>query len=289
MTAKGNRFRIGGSDISTIFGLNHYKSAIQLFMEKTGRIKTTFADTLPSKLGVYLEPFCCEEFKAWFMEQYGIAIDIQEEQCYFVSKHNSRHVANTDRKFMLNGSLAGLEIKTTNDRGAPDWIGENIPDEAYLQVQWYYYVSGFSHFFLAVLIGNTIFKAMHVPRNDVVIGKAIDKANEFLKTLDEDIFPAPDGSASAQNAVNLLYPEARNKEPVELDDMYDQYNEYKMLTTEIGNLVKRRDKIKQDFQMKIGDHTKALIRGKTVLWTKVKKEGYVANVKPYHYRLFRVY
>ena len=50
---------IGGSDVATILGLNQYKSAYQLWLEKTGQVELKDTESEPA-LGKCFRRSCCE-------------------------------------------------------------------------------------------------------------------------------------------------------------------------------------------------------------------------------------
>ncbi|MFU1875596.1 YqaJ viral recombinase family protein, partial [Enterococcus faecium] len=54
---------IGGSDVSTILGLNKYKSVYQLWLEKTGQILPIETDSEPAYWGTVLEDIVAKEFQ----------------------------------------------------------------------------------------------------------------------------------------------------------------------------------------------------------------------------------
>ncbi len=51
---------IGGSDVATILGLNQYKSAYQLWLEKTGQVELKDTEKRASLLGKCFRRSCCE-------------------------------------------------------------------------------------------------------------------------------------------------------------------------------------------------------------------------------------
>lgn len=53
---------IGGSDVSILAGINRYKSAYQLWLEKTGQAEPEQADSEYAYFGTLLEPVVRKEF-----------------------------------------------------------------------------------------------------------------------------------------------------------------------------------------------------------------------------------
>ena len=98
---------IGGSDAAAILGLNPYKSAYALWMEKTGKvIPEDVSGKEAVRLGNDLEDYVAKRF----MEATGKKVR-RENNTIFRDDLPFAH-ANYDR--LVVGEKAGLEIKTTN-------------------------------------------------------------------------------------------------------------------------------------------------------------------------------
>jgi putative phage-type endonuclease len=52
---------LGGSDIGAILGVSKYRSALDVWLEKTGRIIST-VDNLPVRFGTFAEEFVAREY-----------------------------------------------------------------------------------------------------------------------------------------------------------------------------------------------------------------------------------
>lgn len=136
---------IGGSDASVIMGLNPYKTTVDLWKEKTGRIVAEDISTKEYvKYGTLAEAYLRELFKLDF------------------PKYNVKHEENTTIKHpkysFLFASLDGilinkdteekgiLEIKTTNilNNAQKEKWKNRIPDNYFCQVLHYLNVTGYS-------------------------------------------------------------------------------------------------------------------------------------------------
>ena len=134
---------IGGSDASSIVGVNPYKTNIDLFEEKTGRkIPEDISEKPYVIYGKKAEEFIRELFKLDYPE-------------YEVEHHEFRILQSLEYPFMqasLDGELTDqdgrkgiLEIKTTNilqSMQREKWR-DRIPDNYYLQVLHYLLVTGY--------------------------------------------------------------------------------------------------------------------------------------------------
>lgn len=136
---------IGGSDASVIMGLNPYKTTVDLWKEKTGRIVAEdISDKEYVKYGTLAEEYLRELFKLDF------------------PKYNVKHEENTIIRHykypFLFASLDGilinkdteekgiLEIKTTNilNNAQKEKWKNRIPDNYFCQVLHYLNVTGYS-------------------------------------------------------------------------------------------------------------------------------------------------
>lgn len=139
---KGRMNGIGGSDASAVVGMNPYKSNIDLFEEKIGRVIPKDISDKPCVIyGKKAEEYIRELFKLDYPE-------------YQVEHHEFRILQSKDHPFMqasLDGELTDregrkgiLEIKTTNilqSMQFEKWK-DRIPDNYYIQVLHYLLVTG---------------------------------------------------------------------------------------------------------------------------------------------------
>ncbi|MGL4610163.1 MAG: hypothetical protein ACRCYY_10825, partial [Trueperaceae bacterium] len=57
---KQRQFYIGSSDVPAILGVDPYKSLIDIFYQKTGKLEPQLTTSLPAECGTYLEPGLCQ-------------------------------------------------------------------------------------------------------------------------------------------------------------------------------------------------------------------------------------
>ena len=62
---------IGGSDVSSIMGLNKYKSALELYLDKTGQLPEDDEENIAAELGLELEDFLAKKFVKWLDKNKG--------------------------------------------------------------------------------------------------------------------------------------------------------------------------------------------------------------------------
>lgn len=141
---------IGGSDVSAIMGLNEYKSPLQLWLEKTGRVEPRdLSDNEAVQWGVTLEPVIRDRFAARHPEY-----TVQLPSGIYCSNECPWERASLDGEICdkESGTFGVLEIKTVGERRAEDWR-DGPPVYYQTQVTHYLNVTGYSFAWFAVLIG----------------------------------------------------------------------------------------------------------------------------------------
>ena len=223
---ENRRKGIGGSDIAAVMGLNRYKGAVDIFRDKTEPEQR--ADLKPNDaihFGVILEDVVAKEFAR------RTGMKVQRINASFV---DGIRIANIDRA-IINPGIAGrvrafdekdvhghhmstdalLECKTAGARSAWRWgpsqedeikAGEvtseaSVPMEYLAQVQWYLGVTGCDIAYIAVLIGGQDFRVYQVKRDDDLIQRMYDIADDFwMKHVATGCCPAPATAEEAQKA-----------------------------------------------------------------------------------------
>ena len=136
---------IGGSDASVIMGLNPYKTTVDLWKEKTGRIVAEdISNKEYVKYGTLAEEYLRELFKLDFP---GYNVDHEENSIIKHPKYPFLFAS-------LDGSLTNkdtgergvLEIKTTNilNNAQKEKWNNRIPDNYFCQVLHYLNVTGYN-------------------------------------------------------------------------------------------------------------------------------------------------
>ena len=175
---------IGGSDIGAILGLSKYQSALDVWMEKTGK-EVKALDSLPLRFGSFAEEFVASEYA----RHTGSEL-IHDESIYlhsqysFMSAHIDRFVHGDG---LSNPATRLLECKTANPFARGEW-GETGTDQvpmSYLcQCIWYMAITGIAQCDLAVLFGNSDFRIYEIVRDleleALVIEKALHFWNEYV-------------------------------------------------------------------------------------------------------------
>ena len=139
--------KIGGSDSSSLMGRNEYKNNVELWAEKTGRVKAKDISDKPAIIkGKQSEPLLLELFKIKHPDW-----KIYSPEVTYQSKEYPFMIANLDGIAETPSGIIGIEIKTTSIRRWDEWKND-IPMHYYCQVLHYMTVTGIQKFILFAMI-----------------------------------------------------------------------------------------------------------------------------------------
>jgi len=196
---KNRQLSIGGSDIGAILGLSKFRSALDVWMEKTGK-EVKALDSLPLRFGSFAEEFVASEYT----RHTGFEL-IHDESIYlhpqysFMSAHIDRFV-HGDGIAMPPTKI--LECKTASPFNQSDWgdMGSDQVPMSYLcQCAWYQAITGIDEADLAVLFGNSDFRIYQIRRDKELEGLLLEKATTFWdEYVLKDIPPPPQSEADYQ-------------------------------------------------------------------------------------------
>lgn len=195
---------IGGSDASSVIGMNPYKSAYTLWAEKTGKVPP-FEGNLITEVGAYLEQFVADLFE----KETGKKVH-KKNRTLFNDLYPFAH-ANIDRAVI--GERAFLEIKTTNSVPLMKKLRSNddFPDAYLAQCVHYMAVGNFEKCYLAVLINCQDFKIYEMGRDQDEINALMLAEGRFWECVKTGTPPEADGSFSTTESVNSIYPESEDE------------------------------------------------------------------------------
>ena len=213
---------IGGSDVSIICGINKYKSALELWMEKRGYKESEEAGE-SAYWGSTLEPIIRDEFtKRTNLEVDTISLMLKHPEFDFMLANVDGIVNDSEGKKCI------FEAKTASAYKLDQWKDDEIPEEYLLQIQHYMAVLGYERTYIAVLIGGNTFKYKAVDRDEELIDMIIEIEKNFWNCVVNDIPPNIDGSESCTNLLNSVYPKAKKNcsiiLPNEAEELINEYN-----------------------------------------------------------------
>lgn len=248
---------IGGSDAASVVGLNPFKSALELWADKTGKIPD-FEGNLATEVGTYLEEFVAQKFA----EVTGKKVR-RNNRSIFNDKYPWA-IANIDREIV--GEDAVLEIKTTSEMNLKKFNNGEYPANYYCQVMHYLAVTEKKKGYLAVLIGNREFKVFEIERDETEIESLMNAEKELYELIKTDVAPDPDGTKSSSETINALNPISTDKE-IDLTSFKVSLAEYSALGEQIKTLKTLQDKIANNIKVYMGDAGKGRCDGYSVSYT----------------------
>jgi putative phage-type endonuclease len=206
---RARRTGIGGSDVSTLVGLNRWNSPHELWTDKTGQ--TPLIDDTPSEaaeMGALLEPVVRDRFAR-----------VHDLHVALAGTYRSREwpwmLANPDG---VCSDGAGYEGKTCSQWLAHEWSDGQTADHAELQAQWGMAVTGLPAWHVAVLIGGQHNEYRLIERDDDLIAVLVDVARRFwVEHVQAGTPPEWDGSDAATTYLKDRYQYADEQSIVDID------------------------------------------------------------------------
>jgi len=220
---------VGGSDAAAVCGLSRYSSALDVWLQKTGR-KPATPDNEAMQWGRLLEPIVRAEFS------HRTSLTVKECPYILQSRENPFMIANVDGIVVeKDGTKCVLEIKTTNSFTTAKDTEDGLPVEWFCQVQHYMAVTGLPKAYVVVLIGGNKLQWQIVERDEETIQTIVALERHFWNEyVLKDVPPPVD--ANSGDALVLLYPTSTESSvvlPAEADELVAQYLEIKKAEDEL--------------------------------------------------------
>ena len=177
-------------------------------------------------------------------------------------------IANIDRAVV--GEKAFLECKVTNSFNKKEWI-KTIPIHYKIQMNHYMAVTGASHCYVAVLIGNEELVIHKLEREE-------DYIEEIMKL--EEIFwnncilgnelPMPDGSSDYSKTLDILYKDSKCEELIlfEAEKILERYDEVVKI---YKDFEKEKKAIEQYLKLQMKNYEIAYVGDRKITWKKQER------------------
>lgn len=255
---------IGGSDAGAVCGLNPYRTAIQVYYDKTSEeIEET--DNEAMRQGRELEEYVARRF----CEASGKKV--RRANAIFYDEKNPFMIADVDR--MIVGENAGLECKTVSPYMADQWSDGKIP--LYYQIQCYHYMVVYKAdaWYIAVLIYGREFKYYRIERDDEVIENLIRIEKEFWNNhVLPRVMPDPDGSKTADIVIAERFKDAQSN-TILLSGFDERLRRRQELLTVMEHMEKEKRQIDQELKLYLGDAETAENEHYRVSWKNVSRSS----------------
>lgn len=251
---------IGGSDVGAICGVNKYKSAIQLWMEKTDLLKAEEAGEA-AYWGQVMEPIIKNEFTK------RTGLSVYEKRAILKHSDYPFMLANIDG--FIYDPIKGkclFEAKTASAYLLEEWETK-IPESYQLQVQHYLAVTGMTGAYIAVLIGGNAFKWYFIERDDEMIKMLILIEKEFWQHVEMKTPPSIDGSQATTELLNKLYPIGEgNKEVILPKDAAELIDQYESCHIHLKTIETKRDEAANKLKDLLKTSEIGLLGKRKVIW-----------------------
>ena len=250
---------IGGSDASCIAGLNPWKSAIQLYMDKKEE-NPQEQKSLRMELGNRLEGLVAELFTE------ATGLKVRNVNGILKNYKYPFAIANIDRAIV--GEKAFLECKTTNSYALKEWE-EGVPAHYEIQCLHYMAITGATHCYIAALIGNSDFIWHKIERDQETIDYLMQIERDFWENnIEKDVVPMPDGSDAYSEYLKKKYDKS-NGQVIELhllENGVNKLNRYDEIVADIKVLESEKKLIEQEIQFHMEEFEVAKIGDRKVTW-----------------------
>ena len=255
---------IGGSDASTIIGLNPWSSPYTVWADKLGKIPPK-EDNEAMRQGRDLEFYVAQRF----CEATGKKV--RRENHILINPDYPFAHANVDR--MIVGEDAGLECKTTSALNVKNFKNGAFPDTYYVQCVHYMMVTGCKKWYLAVLVLNKEFMVFEIERDEDEIEALARSEEEFWRLVETKTAPSADGVASTTSTISILYPES-NDESVNLFAYEADLKSYMALTAQIKELEKMKDESANRIKAFLGEAGRGETDNYKVTWASTARSTF---------------
>lgn len=175
---------IGGSDVAAILGLDRYRNAVEVWLEKTGQTQPLELVTPDQERGLTFEHIAAEKFTK------ATGVRLHRAPGRFKHPKYGFMLANVD--FMVSGSPVLVEVKCPSLGMFSRIKREGLPNSWVLQMQHYMAVLAFDQTIIVIFCADRM-ELLHfyVERDQELIESMIQKEIEFW-SLVETMTPPPD-------------------------------------------------------------------------------------------------
>lgn len=192
---------LGGSDIAAILGVSPFKTAVDVFLDKTGQTPDSEMNEAMF-WGTVLEDVVAKHYQDTSgarVQRVGSVIR-NPERPWMLGNIDRAIVTPGSRARFDEGKLLGadgiLECKTASAYKAGEWgtpdDDEAVPTHYAAQCMWYLGIAGLEWCDIAVLIGGQRYLVKRIERDEETIRGMVERAEEFwFKHVVERIAPEP--------------------------------------------------------------------------------------------------
>jgi putative phage-type endonuclease len=276
---------LGGSDIGAILGVSKYRSAMDVWLEKTGK-QVDRRDSFALRFGSFAESFVANEYALLTGEMladhpHGL-IYPKHSFCVghidrFILKNQELPLFTADG--MLNAKKL-LECKTANHFSQSDWGeagSDAIPLPYLCQCLWYLGITNLTEIDVAVLLGGSDLRIYTITRDLEIESLLFEKAAFFwAEHVQKDIPPEP----QSVNDCQALFQRACVGKSIEANpETLALIQQLKTLESQAQREEEQIESIKQQLMETMADAEVLTYFGKPIVTWKAPKPSYRIDTK----------
>ena len=254
---------LGGSDAGAVCGLNPYRTAMQVYDDKTTDA-TEETDNEAMRQGRELEDYVARRF----MEAAGKKV--RRANFMYYDEENPFMLADVDR--MIVGENAGLECKTASPYLADRWKNGEIPVSYQIQCYHYMSVCNADAWYIAVVIFGREFKYYRIERDEEVISDLRQIERNFWEShILKRILPEPDGSELADKVISGYFKKSM-EETIPLRGFDEKLGRRQELESLLDEMTTEKKQIEQELKLYLGEAEAAENANYRVSWKSVNSQ-----------------
>ena len=276
---------LGGSDIGALLGVSKYRSAIDVWLEKTGK-KVDHKGGFALRFGSFAESFIADEYALLTGEK---LVDHPQGLIHpkysFCAGHIDRFILENQELPLItaDGVLNAkklLECKTANHYSQADWGepgGDAIPLSYLCQCLWYLGITNLAEIDVAVLLGGSDLRIYTITRDLELESLIFEKAAFFWSEhVQKDIPPKP----QSINDCQALFQRASLGKSIEANPKtIALIQQLKALESQAQVEEKQIDQIKQELMETMEDAEVLTYFGTPIITWKAPKRSYRIDTK----------
>ena len=253
---------IGGSDAGAIVGLNPYRSAMNVYLDK-------ISDDIEQESTEAIR--CGHDLEQYVAERFCEATGKKVHRSNYMYRSIEYPFMQADVDRLVVGEDAGLECKTCNAYKASAWDDQGIPESYVMQCYHYMAVTGRKTWYIACLIMGVGFVYRKLVWDEEIITGLIRAEEEFWNGhVVPHIIPKPDGSESCNTVLGLIYPNAIKDSVAVISGVDDELDRREQIIRQIDELEKEKERIEQEIKLAMADHERVKSDRYRISWSNVE-------------------
>ena len=277
---------LGGSDIAAILGLSPWRSAVDVWLDKTSTEPPVDAPSEPMYWGTVLEDVVSGEYqKRTGRRVQRVTQQLRHPQLGWALGNIDRAVTTAStRARVVTGTLRGaegiLECKTASAYSLGEWEGSDggdaVPVHYAAQVLWYIGIAQVQWADIAVLVGGQRYLVRRVERNDETLRAMFAAADEFWhRHVLTGVAPEP---KSARDVVTLFpRDDGEYLDASQNGEVLGLLNALRAARIDAKARVGLVDDIEEQLKLRIGARAGITFDGKPVVTWKAARDSLVTD------------